>query len=267
VRAKDGEVVSNLTKDDFRVYEDGRVQQIALFSNKVTAPLTVGLLVDTSRSERNMLGTEQNAASHYIHDVLSARDEAMVISFDSEANLLADFTEDTSILDRAIRRVQIELPQRKARSILYDAIYLACHDRLREQAGRRVLLILSDAEDYGSEVTMQDAIEAAQRADTVIYFLRIADPQFSTGYGFGSRGEVIAEMIAQGTGGRAIEIRSQENMDKALGQISKELRSQYMIGYYPTNTKHDGTFRKIKVKMAEPYTKVLTRRGYYAPKS
>ena len=212
-----------------------------------------------------MLGTEQNAASHYIHDVLSARDEAMVISFDSEANLLADFTEDTSVLDRAIRRAQIELPQRKARSILYDAIYLACHDQLREQAGRRVLLILSDAEDYGSEVTMQDAIEAAQRTDAVIYFLRIADPQFSTGYGFGSRGEAVAEIIARETGGRAIAIRNQENLDKALGQISKELRSQYMIGYYPTNTKHDGTLRKIKVKVTSAHAKVLAPAGYYAP--
>jgi len=183
----------------------GRPQQIALFSDRIVAPLTVGLLFDTSRSERNLLSNEQDMASRFIHEVLDARDMAAIIGFDSEVTLLADLTENTAILDHAIHKTGIQPPQKDASTTFYDAIYLAC-DELRDQAGRKILLIVSDAEDSGSHVTMRDAIEAVQRANSVIYVLRIADPQFSSGYGFGSRGDVVAQIIARETGGRMSDI-------------------------------------------------------------
>jgi VWFA-related protein len=265
VRDKKGDLVPNLTKDDFRVYEDGRPQQIALFSDRVAGPLTVGLLLDTSRSERKLLSDEQDMASRFVHEVLGGGDMAAIIGFDSEVTLLTDLTENPSILEHAIHKTEIQPPQKDASTAFYDAIYLACHE-LRDQAGRKILLIVSDAEDSGSHVTMREAIEAVQRANSVIYVLRIADPQFSTGYGFGSRGDIVAQIIARETGGRMFDIRTQENLDNALRQISIELRSQYMVGYYPTNTKHNGAFRKVRVDVKMPNVSAFTRRGYFAPK-
>ncbi len=269
-------IVSNLTKDDFKVLEDGREQKIAFFSKEVAMPITLGLLIDTSGSQIDLLGAEQDAASRFIHEVLRKKDEAMVISFDLDVDLLADFTEDTSILERAIRKTQINaasggggtpttLPQKGPMGTdFYDAVYLACHDQLRDQAGRKALVILTDAQDEGSKLKLQDAIEAAQRADTVVHIVLISEPRF---YGFiGYNGASVAKKMADETGGRVIEVHNEKSLEKAFDQVSEELRLQYVIGYYPTNTAHDGAFRKIKVETTRPELKVLTRRGYYAPK-
>lgn len=114
---------------------------------------------------------------------------------------------------------------------------------------------------------VEDAIEAAQRSDTVIHIILVVDPRYGGGFfgGFGYSGDSVAHKMADETGGRVIEVRSEKNLEKAFDQISEELRSQYVLGYYPTNTKQDGTFRKIKVETTTPDTKTLTRRGYYAP--
>jgi VWFA-related protein len=276
VRDKSHAIVPNLTKDDFKVYEDGQEQKIAFFSKEVNLPITLGILIDTSGSEQNMLGGEQDAASRFLHRVLRKRDEAMVMSFDLDADLLADFTEDTSILERAIRKTVINapssgggtgptIPTGNIGTVFYDAVYLACHDELRDQAGRKAVVVLTDAEDNGSKLKVQDAIEAAQRADTVIHIILVVDPQYGGLFGSYS-GSGVAKKMADETGGRMIEVRSEKNLEKAFDQISEELRQQYVIGYYPTNTAHDGAFRKIKVETTKADTKALTRRGYYAPK-
>jgi VWFA-related protein len=125
--------------------------------------------------------------------------------------------------------------------------------------------VLSDAEDTGSKVSLKESIEAAQRSDAVIHFLRLSDEPFYFQMGMSYSGSSVARQMADETGGREIEIKSEKNLEAAFALISEELRSQYVVGYYPSNTKHDGTFRKIKVEVARPDTKILARRGYYAP--
>jgi VWFA-related protein len=142
---------------------------------------------------------------------------------------------------------------------LYDAIYLACGDKLNGEAGRKAIIIVTDAEDEGSRVKLEEAIESAQRTDTVIHVLWVVDPRYGGNAG-------VAHRLADETGGRMIPVRSEKHLEEAFDQISEELRSQYTLGYYPTNTSKDGKFRKVRVETGNKEYKILTRRGYYAPK-
>jgi len=229
----------------------------------------LGLLIDTSGSEQNRLGAEQEAASRFLNQVLRKGDEAMVVSFDLDVDLLSDFTDDRAQLQRAIHHAQINaagpmvtpgtLPSGPNGTHFYDAIWVACGEKLATEAGRKALVIITDAEDFGSKVRVEEAIEAAERTNTVVHILLVHDP------GYGWRPD-IAKRIADQTGGRVIEVSSEKRLQEAFDQIAEELRSEYAIGYYPTNAKHDGTFRKIKVETTDRELKVLTRKGYYAPK-
>jgi len=275
VRGDHNALIANLTKDNFHVYEDGKEQQISYFSKETKLPLTLGMLVDTSGSQQSLLTAEKLAAERFLKRVLRSQDEAMVITFDLDVNLLADFTSDEGILDRAIERAEINAPSTPAfvrgplpqkgplGTCFYDAIYLACHDELAGEAGRKALIILTDAQDYGSKLKLTDAIEAAQRTDTVAHVLLIAN---AWQYGGDYFGGGVAKKLAEETGGRLIEVRSEKKLEEAFDQISEELRNQYVIGYYPSNAARDGTFRKVKIETAPQHYKTLTRKGYYAPK-
>lgn len=265
---KTKQIISNLEQSDFKVSEDGADQKISFFSRESTLPITLGLLIDTSGSETNTLGAEQEAAVRFLSRVMRKGDLSMVVSFDTDSDLLADLTDDQSRLDRAINRARINAPSAQgplAQSIpgtvFYDAVYAACHDRLAEEAGRKALVILTDAQDEGSTLKLQDAIEAAQRTDTVVHILLIADVRFGGG------NESVAKKLTDETGGRTIVVRNEKKLEEAFDQISEELRSQYTIGYYSSNTAHDGGYRKIKVETTRKDLDVLTRRGYYAPKN
>ncbi|HEX4002374.1 MAG TPA: VWA domain-containing protein [Candidatus Acidoferrales bacterium] len=274
VRDRHNEILSDLTKDDFRISEDGVQQKVSYFSKEVNLPITLALLMDTSYSMHNILVAEQDAASRFVSEVLRKRDEALVISFDTDINLLADFTQDPSVLDRAIHRATINvdaagiggtggtIPSQGGGTDLYDAIYLACHDELSNEAGRKAIVLLTDAEDTGSKVSLGEAVEAAQRADTVIHVILITDSGETEGYGPG-----VASRMTSDTGGRVINVRNDKGLEKAFDEISEELRSQYVLGYYPSNPKRDGTFRRIKVDVDRPDLKILARKGYYAPAS
>jgi VWFA-related protein len=277
-RDKKNSVLTDLKQDDFKVFEDGVEQKIAFFSKDMNLPITLAILIDTSGSMQNILGAEQEAASRFLKTVLRKKDEALVISFDFDVNLLADFTEDPEVLERGIHRATISavssggvftpgtVPQgQNGGTDLYDAVYLACHDELATEAGRKGVIVLSDAEDTGSKVSLKDAVESAQRSDAVIHFLRLSDEPFYYQMGMSYGGSSVARQMADETGGREIEIKSEKNLEAAFALISEELRSQYVVGYYPSNPKHDGTFRKIKVQVARPDTKILARKGYYAP--
>ena len=277
-RDKKNGIVSDLTQNDFKVSEDGQPQEVAFFSKEMNMPITLGLLIDTSGSMYNVIGAEQDTASRFLREVMRKKDEAMVISFDFDADLLADFTEDTNVLERAIRRTTVNsvggggvvtpgtIPQGNSGGTnLYDAVYLACHDELATEAGRKAVILMTDAEDNGSKLRMQDAVEACQRADAVIHVLLISDSGFYQGMGGFGGGPAVARKISDDTGGRVINVHNEKTLEKAFDVISEELRSQYVIGYYPTNQKRDGTFRKIKVDIARPDVKVLARKGYYAP--
>jgi VWFA-related protein len=271
VRDHHNEIITGLNKSDFKVFEDGVEQKVAYFDKEMNLPLTLALLMDTSGSMSNTLLEEQDAASRFVHEVIRKRDEALVMSFDLDVNLLADFTEDPNVLESAIRQTRINaagpvitagtVPQNGVIGTdLYDAIYLACHDELSSQAGRKAIIVLTDAEDNGSKETLDDAIEAAQKADTVIHVILIIDPSATTGVGPG-----VAHEMAEETGGRVIRVHNDESLEKAFDTISEELRSQYVLGYYPTDTKRDGTYRKIKVEVDQPGDKILARKGYFAP--
>lgn len=270
VRDKSKHIVTDLKQEDFKVSEDGEDQKIAFFSKEVTLPITLGLLMDTSGSEQYMLGAIQDGASSFLNRVMRKGDEAMIISFDLDVDLLADFTEDRSILDRAIHKAQVNaggpmmtpgtLPSGNIGTDFYDALYLACHDQLASEAGRKAIVVLTDAQDEGSKVRVEEAIEAAQRTDTVVHILLVYDPHYGANSG-------VAKKITDETGGRMIVVNNEKHLMEAFDQISEELRSQYTLGYYPTNSAHDGKFRKIKVEVTNHDDKVLARKGYYAPKS
>ncbi len=271
VRDKNKRIVGDLKQSDFKVFEDTQEQQIAFFSKEVTLPITLGLLIDTSGSEQNRLGAEQEAASQFMERVMKKGDEAMVISFDTDVDLLADFTDDRGMVQRAINKARIgavntgvvtpgTIPTRSGGgTVFYDAVYLACNDKLATEAGRKALVIITDAEDEGSKLRLDEAIEAAQRTDTVIHVLWVHE----RGYGRLD----VARKLSDETGGRTIEVSSVKKLNEAFDQISEELRSQYTLGYYPTNTSKDGRFRKVRVETGDKDFRILTRKGYYAPKN
>jgi len=263
---KTKQIIPNLEQDDFKITEDGVDQKISFFSKESTLPITLGLLIDTSGSETNTLGAEQEAAVRFLSRVMRKGDLAMVVSFDTDSDLLVDLTDDQSRLDRAINRTRINAPSAQGPlaqtipgTVFYDAVYAACHDKLAGEAGRKALVILTDAQDEGSTLRVTDAIEAAQRTDTVVHILLVADPRYGGG------NESVAKKLTDETGGRTIVVRSEKNLEQAFDQISEELRSQYTLGYYSTNTARDGSYRKIKVDTARKDLDVLTRKGYYAP--
>ncbi len=272
VRDKSKRIVTDLKQDDFKISEDAQPQQIAFFSKEVTLPITLAMLLDTSGSEQYMLGAIQEAGGRFIARVLRKGDEALVMSFDSDVDLLSDFTDDRGQLDRAIRKARINMPsggsiasnpgpigsRQITGTALYDAIYLACNEKLNTEAGRKAIVIVTDAQDEGSKVRLEEAIEAAQRTDSVVHILLVGDSRFGINYG-------VAHKLTEETGGRTISVNSEKHLAEAFDQISEELRSQYTLGYYSTNA-HDGKFRKIKVDMSNHDLKVLARKGYYAPK-
>ena len=268
VRDKHKAIVPGLKQDDFQIYEDGQLQEITNFSAESNLPITLGMLIDTSGSEYFLLSAEKDAASRFFGRVLRKGDLAMVMTFDTDVDLLADFTDDRGLLNRAINRAQINVPvggiivqgplptSGTGGTNFYDAVYLAAHDKLSDEAGRKAIIVLTDAEDTGSKVKLQDAIEAAQRTDTVVHILLVAADGGDQG---------VAKRLTDETGGRMIVVRSEKNLEQAFDQISEELRSQYTVSYSPANKTHDGSYRKIKVEMKNKDYSALSRRGYYAP--
>jgi VWFA-related protein len=269
VRDKHKAVITGLTKDDFQVYEDGQLQEITNFSAESSLPITLGILLDTSGSEYYMLSGIKEAASRFLARVMRKGDEAMVMTFDTDVDLLADFTSDRSRLDRAINRAQINVPG--GGSIMtqgplptsggggtnfYDAVYLAAHDKLSGEAGRKAIVVLSDCEDTGSKVRLQEAIETAQRTDTVVHILLVSADGGDQG---------VAKKMTDETGGRTIVVRSERNLEQAFDEISEELRNQYIISYSPSNKARDGAYRKVRLETKNKDYNALTRRGYYAP--
>jgi len=281
VKDKKGLLIPGLGKDEFEISEDGRPQTIKYFAADTDQPLTLGILIDTSPSQTRVLPMEQEVGASFLNHVLRKKDLAFVISFDAEVDLLQDFTNDPRELRVALNKTKIgggspqggwgvpgvgQGPVPAGRDAccthLYDAVYLAASDRLSAEVGRKAMILLTDGEDEGSKLKPREAMEAAQKADTMVYVLLIADRGFHGMYqGFGA-GEM--KKLAEETGGRVIEVGNKfDKLKEAFDQISAELRSQYNIGYTPTNTAHDGSYRKIEVRSKQGY-RVQARHGYYA---
>jgi VWFA-related protein len=256
VKDKHGLLIPNLTKDAFEVYEDGKPQTIKYFSAESDQPLTLGIMIDTSASQTRVLDIEQSSCAEFLREVLRQKDLAFVINFDVDVDLDQDFTNNVRELTRALNKMQINagmgggppglgggpVPTVPRGTLLYDAIYLGANEKLKNEVGRKAMIIFTDGEDQGSRLRIQDAIEAAQKADTLCYVILIADRGFYGGFGYSGDSEM--QKLAQATGGRVIEVgNKQDRLKQAFDQIQNELRSQYNIGYTPTNTKLDGSYR------------------------
>jgi VWFA-related protein len=282
VKDKHGLLISSLAKDQFEIYEDGKPQTIKYFSAESNQPLTLGMLIDSSVSQERVLPIEKEVGAQFLREVLRAKDLAFVIGFDVNVDLLQDFTNDPRELRAGMNRARINggggggglpglgggpIPISNPRgTLLYDAVYLASNEKLASEVGRKAMILLTDGEDQGSRLKIRDAIEAAQRADAMVYVLLIADRGFYGGFGYS--GDRDMKKLCQETGGRVIEVgNKQDKLKQAFDQLAAELRSQYSIGYTPTNNKRDGTYRKVEVKAKGGEYRVQARAGYYAPSS
>jgi VWFA-related protein len=317
VRDKHGALIRNLTKDDFALEQDGHPQTITYFAPDSDLPLTLGLLVDTSMSQRRVLDQER-AASHAFLDHLlrEDKDKAFVIHFDHEVELLQDLTSSRQKLEASLD--QLGRPQFSQTSgggssgggdpdsggsgggggrgshgyggggtLLYDAVYLASDELMKKQQGRKALIILSDGVDHGSKETLRDAIETAERSDTLVYSILFADQQgYGNGGGYGgghmgggggmgggghhrypqeSRpdGKKILQQLSKETGGRFFEVTKKETIDQIYAEIDEELRNQYALGYTPVKTDADVGYHKIQLATKQKDATVQTREGFY----
>ncbi len=279
VKDKHGALIPNLKKEDFQVSEDGKPQTIKYFETNSNQPLTLGLLIDTSGSQTRVLPMEKEVGAAFLRDVLTPKDLAFLINFDITVDLIQDYTSDAARLRRAMEKTQINdgggggaggiagagqgtIPvSRPKGTLLYDAVYLASNEKLQKEAGRKAMVLLTDGGDQGSDETLNNAIEAAQRSEVIVYVIMIADRMY-----FRS-GDSEMHKLTEQTGGRVIDVGSDpKKLRAAFDQIGIELRSQYMVGYVPTNTATDGKYRKLEVKPTSSEYKIQARKGYYAPK-
>lgn len=282
VKDKKGGLIPNLTKDQFEVTEDAKPQTIKYFAAETNLPLTLGMLIDSSGSQMNVLEMEKQVGGQFLDQVLQEKDLAFVIDFDVNVDLLQDFTNSTHLLKAAMNSARINtaggggtgipglgggtVPTQGAPrgTLLYDAVYLAAHDELAQQVGRKAMILLTDGQDEGSQLKLKDAIEAAQKADAIVYVLLCADRGFYGGFG-GYSGEGEMKKLTEETGGRVIDVGNKlAKLREGFDQIANELRSQYYIGYTPTNTKLDGTFRKVEIHTSDKNYKIQARSGYFA---
>ncbi len=304
VRNKQGQIIRNLNKDDFTLEEDGRPQTVRYFSQETNLPLTLGLLVDTSMSQRRVLGQERSASYRFLEQVLREdKDMAFLIHFDREVELLQDLTSSRQQLEAGLGKLdtpqlQQRQPggrypsgssgppgQRRVGTALYDAVLLASDELMKKQSGRKALILPSDGVDNGSKVTLASGIESAQRADTLVYSILFADPEgygggFGGGYPRGGRrgggprtrmpvqqrpdGKKVLQRISRETGGGFFEVSKKQPIEQTYDRIQEELRNQYSLGYTPDQTSAGPGYRKIRLTAKQAGLVVQTRDGYYA---
>ena len=261
VTDKKGRFITDLTKDDFEVVEGKRRQTISDFTAESDLPLRLGILIDTSNSVRERFKFEQEAASQFINSVMRTNlDKALVVSFDTSAELVSDLIADTDKLTASIRDLHPG-----GGTSLYDAIYFACRDKLSQDQPRhkfrRAIVIVSDGDDNQSRYTRDQALEMAQKADVVLYAISTNITRVE------SDGDKVLRYLAQETGGRPFFPFKVEDLDQSFENIANELRHQYNISYRPEPLKTDGLFHVIDVRVPQRKNILVNvRRGYYAPK-
>ncbi len=278
VRQKKRGLIPNLNRENFLLFEDDKPQEIRYFSRETDTPLTMGIAIDTSVSQGRVLGVEQEEAKRFLHQVMRPeKDLTFVLNFDLEVTLLQELTGDLRRLAQAIDDTEIRgapsgpLPAPVPTSSvggthLHDAVYLAANEILKGEVGRKVLILLSDGVDDGSFYKQGTALEAAQKANLIIYAVNVNDPFFYLQRGMGFRGTPVLKDYAEETGGRVIKVQRPEKTAAAFREIADELRTQYLLGYTPSNTGRDGAYRKIRVKIRGGKYNVQARDGYYAPR-
>lgn len=269
VHDRDGKIVKNLTADDFLLEEDGVKQKITFFSRETDLRLTIGLLVDTSRSQTGVLGQESRASYTFLDQVLrEGKDQAFVVRFDEHVQLLQGLTSSRSQLAAALG--QLSIPQHYA-TLIYSAVHDSSENVLRKQSGRKAMILLTDGVAFRDPVSIENAIEFAQRADTIIYSIRFSDPvkvsrpmRAAFLEAAKVRGKQGLQRMAKETGGTVYEVGTNETIEAIYSQIEETLRNQYSIGYTPTRPAADGKHHKIKLTTKDRHLTVGARTGYYA---
>jgi Ca-activated chloride channel family protein len=261
VTDKHGRRITDLKQNDFRVVDDNKPpQEIRSFHAETNLPLQVGLLIDASNSVRDRFKFEQESAIEFLNQTIHPqKDQAFVVGFDVTPEVTQNFTDDTAKLAHGVHELRPG-----GGTALYDALYFACREKLlkatKTNTVRRAIILLSDGDDNQSHVTREEAIEMAQRAETIVYTI-------STNVsGTKGPGDRVLERIADATGGRAFFPFQIRDVANAFAEIQEELRSQYAIAYKPADFKTDGHYRTIEIVANDRKTfKVRARRGYYAP--
>jgi VWFA-related protein len=260
VSDKKGRFITNLTKDDFEVIEEKRPQTIVEFVAESDLPLRLGVVIDTSNSIRERFKFQQEAAVEFITSVMRPQDRAVVVSFDTGPELVADLTGDTAKLSQAVRDLRPG-----GGTALYDAIYFACRDKLMQDQPmhkyRRAIIILSDGEDNQSRYTRDQALEMAQKADVVVYSISTNISRISTD------GDKVLKYFASETGGLTFFPFKVQDLAQSFENIANELRHQYSILYRPEPARTDGLFHEVGIKIKNRKDLVVrARKGYYAPR-
>ncbi len=261
VTDKKGRFITDLTKDDFQVIEDKKPQHIVQFTAESELPLRLAILVDTSNSIRDRFKFEQQAAVEFITSTVRPRsDKAMIVSFDSSTELVADLTDDSEKLAAAVKSLRPG-----GGTSLYDAVFYACRDKLQldqpRDKFRRAMVIVSDGEDNQSRVTRDQALEMAQKADVVIYAISTNISHIQ------GDGDKVLRYLTEETGGQAFFPFKVEDLSQSFENIANELRHQYNIFYRPEPLETDGLYHPVTVKVKGRKDLIVrARRGYYAPK-
>ena len=298
VRDKKGQIVKTLTQDDFSIEEDTRPQTIRYFARESDLELTLGLLIDTSGSQRRVIGEERSASYRFVDQVLREdKDFVFVIRFDHDVELVVDLTSSRKRLEKGIYDLHVDAGRGGGRpagggggprrggggTALYDSVLLAAEEVMARQHGRKALIVLSDGEDRGSKVALFRAIDAAQKADTLVYSILFADEEqsaFVPSYGGrrGGRGgrmppqrpngpdgdgNKVLERLARETGGSFFVVSRKLPLSVIFERMQEELRNQYSLGYTPDAQAKPGEFRKIHLATRDKTLVVQSRDGYY----
>lgn len=258
-----GSPVGNLTKENFRVFEDGKLQKISVFGKESELPLSIVLDIDTSLSTRKDLPLELASARRFAHTIIRPVDALSLYDFSEVVSQDLPFTADLKAIDRAVDRVHTG-----AATALYDAVFLGAQS-LENRQGRKVLVVITDGGDTASQIDYQGALRAAQQAEAIVY--SIIDVPIEASAGRDTGGEHALIQLSEDTGGKYYYASSIAQLDQAFRAISDELRTQYLLAYYPSQRITDSDFRRVEVKLtglpeAADY-KARHRTGYYTSKS
>ena len=261
VSDKKGRFVTDLGRDDFEIFENKKPQKMLEFNAESNLPLRLAILIDTSNSIRERFRFQQEAATAFITNVVRPRqDKAIVVSFDTAAELVADLTDDTEVLEKAVRGLRPG-----GGTALYDAVFFACRDKLMQDQPlykfRRAMVILSDGEDNQSRYSRDQALEMAQKADVVVYTISTNITRIET------EGDKVLKYFAAETGGQAFFPFRAQDLNQSFENIANELRHQYNIFYRPEPLKTDGLYHPVDIRIrGRKDLLVRARKGYYAPK-
>ena len=269
VRNKTGSLVGNLSQEDFLLSEDGRPQTIRYFARESNLPLTLGLMVDTSGSQRRVLDAERGASLRFFDQVVREKqDQVFIMQFDSAVQMRQALTSSVAKLEDALAYVDTESAaqlriQHGGGTLLYDAVVRAS-EVMKKLTGRKALIVLSDGVDFGSEASINDAVEAAQRADTLIYSILYSDPGAYGIFGGDHDGRRVLERMSEDSGGSFFEVSKKQTVDSMFAILEEELRNQYSIGYVSDKPVTLSEFRAIQLAARQKGLQVQARKRYWA---